>query len=112
MTKPQKLSLKQLEKLVSETVKRSGLKSSLLKESEDDKTVAFAKKVDKFFEDTMKKAKELAEEGNELVNPAEGRSFDKDRAERNRFTMTRVGFLKRLSSGLAASWEALKRDTV
>ena len=106
--KTQKLTLKQLQQLITEAVKTH----SKLNESSDDSTVAYAKKVDAFIEETLKKAKDLAEEGNELVNPAEGRSFDKDQAERNRFNMTRVGFLKRLSSGLAASWEALKRDTV
>lgn len=97
-----KLNRQQLETLLE----------SLLKESNEDTTVAFAKKVDKFFDETLKRLNELAEEGQELVHPPEGRSFDKDVAERNRFTMTRVGFLKRLAFGIESSWEALKRDVV
>lgn len=101
-----KISKAQLDKLVRQAVKTK------LNEAKEDPTAGYAKKVDKFISKTLEEAKKLVEEGEEAVNPAEGRSFDKDQAERNRFTLTRVGFLKKLVSGLSASWELLKRDMV
>jgi hypothetical protein len=101
-----KITHKQLEGIVREAVR------SKLSESKEDPTSAYAKKVDKFISSTIEGAKKLVQEGEEEIMPPEGRSFDKDLAERNRFTLTRVGFLKKLVSGLATSWELLKRDLV
>ena len=83
--KTQKLTLKQLQQLITEAVKTH----SKLNESSDDSTVAYAKKVDAFIEETLKKAKDLAEEGNELLvllgrHVAAGGDPRRDRVARRR----------------------------
>lgn len=99
-----KITSKQLESLVRKTIRAK------LHEAKEDPTSSYIKKVDTFISKTIDEAKKLAEEGELEVMPPEGRSFDKDLAERNRITLTRAGFLKKLVSGLSASWELLKRQ--
>ncbi len=63
----------------------------------------YATKVDEFLKDTIKKARELHDEGEEMMRANILSSYEVQ--ERNRFLLYRVGFLNSLVAGLIARLE-------
>lgn len=78
----------------------------------DAEFVKFAQDVDDLINEMIEKANDLHKEGSELVKAdiLGGHDSSVKAAERNRYIMARVGFLKRMSGRLVAAYEELRRD--
>lgn len=99
-----KISKSQLKEMVKEAVTKT------LKEKFDftndlvpDDVADYSRKVDKFLKDTIKKAKDLHDEGEEMMRANILSSYEVQ--ERNRFLLYHVGFLSNLVASLLARLE-------
>jgi hypothetical protein len=68
----------------------------------------YAKKIDEFIKKTIKEARELHDEGDEMMRSNILSSYEVQ--ERNRFILTRVGFLNTLISGLLGRLESMHKE--
>jgi hypothetical protein len=68
----------------------------------------YAKKVDEFIKKTIKEARELHDEGDEMMRSNILSSYEVQ--ERNRFILVRVGFLNTLMSGLISRLESIHKE--
>lgn len=68
----------------------------------------YSKKVDEFMKKTIKEARELHDEGDEMMRSNILSSYEVQ--ERNRFILHRVGFLNTLISGLMQKIEDMHRQ--
>lgn len=99
-----KISKSQLKEMVKEAVTKT------LKEKFDftndlvpDDVADYSRKVDKFLKDTITKAKDLHDEGEEMMRANILSSYEVQ--ERNRFLLYHVGFLSNLVASLLARLE-------
>lgn len=104
-----KVTKKQLKEMVRKAI------SNRLNEADKDssesvpKDIApYAKKVDKFIMDTIAEARQLHDEGDDMMRENPLSSYDVQ--ERNRFLLYRVGFLNNLIANLIMRFEDSHRQ--
>jgi len=105
-----KISESQLRKMVKEAV------GKILKEKFDytndvvpDDVVGYSKKVDDFIKETIERAKDLHDEGEEMMRANILSSYEVQ--ERNRFLLYNVGFLSNLVASLIHRLEDKYRNS-
>ncbi len=112
-----RISQEQLEKMIKEAIakKLSPLKEEARGEDSEvgtgvpdaKKVVALLKKFDDLIEDTIKKARELADEGEDLIQT--NLLSHPEVGTRNELLKNRVGMLRSMANNLATTFERVKR---
>lgn len=99
-----KVTKKQLKEMVKEAVKnRLNEKFDFTNDLVPDDVAGYSKKVDEFLKDTIKKARDLHDEGEEMMRANLLTSWEVQ--ERNRFLLYHVGFLSNLVASLLSRLE-------
>jgi hypothetical protein len=104
-----KITKDKLKEMVKSAVKeRLNEKFNYTNDLVPDDIAGYAKKVDKFLMDTISKARDLHDEGEEMMRANVLSSYEVQ--ERNRFLLYRVGFLNNLIASLIARLEDQMRQ--
>ena len=106
-----KISTTQLKKLIRQSIKEQIDYKDILPGA-DGEFYKYASKVDDFINDTMEKAQDLYDEGQELVKAdiLGGHDSSVKAAERNRYIQRRVGMLHRIKGAMVNAYETLRRE--
>jgi hypothetical protein len=104
-----KITKAQLKEMVQEAVKNQlNEKFDFTNDLVPDDIAGYATKVEKLLADTIEKARELHEEGEEMMRANILSSYEVQ--ERNRFILYRVGFLSNLIANLVARIEEMHQQ--
>jgi len=99
-----KITKRQIKDMVKEAVrKKLNEKFDFSNDLVPDDISKYAKKVDDFLRDTIDKARDLKDEGEEMMRANILSSYEVQ--ERNRFLLYRIGFLSNLASNLIGRLE-------
>lgn len=105
-----KIRKSQLTKLVKEAVSKTlQEKFDFTNDLVPDDVSEYSSKVDKFLKETIEKARELHDEGEEMMRANILSSYEVQ--ERNRFLLYHVGFLSNLAASLINRLEDKFRNT-
>jgi len=95
-----KITKEQLNMLIKEE-----LKNAIVPDGK--KVVALQKDFDSFIEETIERAKKLADDGEEIIRTNVLTS--PDIAARNEIVLTKVGMLRAIANNLASNYERMRR---